>query len=102
MTTFSDSRQLDRLDARITAWMADHGLFLMRIALGVVYFWFGVLKFFPGLSPAESLAGRTIEQLSFGLVPQQTALLILAVWECAIGLGLLSGKFMRVTLALLF
>ena len=102
MTTFTDLPQLDSLDARITAWMASHGLTLMRIALGVVFFWFGVLKFFPGLSPAESIAGRTLEALSFGLVPQNVALLILAVWECAIGLGLLSGRFMRATLLLLF
>lgn len=102
MTTFTDSPRLNTLDARITAWMADHGLTLMRVALGVVFFWFGVLKFFPGMSPAESLAGRTIEAISFGLVSQQVALLILAIWECAIGLGLLTGRFMRATLLLLF
>ena len=82
--------------------MAEHGLLLMRIALGLVFLWFGVLKFFPGMSPAESLAGQTIEILTFGVVPQATALLILAVWECLIGLGLLSGRFMRATLLLLF
>jgi uncharacterized membrane protein YphA (DoxX/SURF4 family) len=102
MTTFSNSRRLNAIDLRITSWMAEHGLTLMRVALGVVFFWFGVLKFFPGMSPAEALAGRTIETLSFGLVSQQVAVLILAVWECAIGLGLLSGRFLRATLFLLF
>jgi uncharacterized membrane protein YphA (DoxX/SURF4 family) len=102
MTTFSNSRRLNAIDLRITSWMAEHGLTLMRVALGVVFLWFGVLKFFPGMSPAESLAGRTIETLSFGLVSQQAAVLILAVWECAIGLGLLSGRFLRTTLFLLF
>jgi len=102
MTTFSNSRRLNAIDLRITGWMAEHGVTLMRIALGVVFFWFGVLKFFPGMSPAETLAGKTIETLSFGLVSQQLAVLILAVWECAIGLGLLSGRFMRLTLFLLF
>ena len=82
--------------------MADYGLPLMRVALGVVFLWFGILKFFPGLSPAESLAGRTIEALTFGAIPQSMALLILAAWECLIGLGLLTGTFMRATLALLF
>jgi uncharacterized membrane protein YphA (DoxX/SURF4 family) len=102
MSTFTDSVALDRVDRRITRWMAEHGLLLMRIALGVVFFWFGVLKFFPGLSPAESLAGRTLEAITFGVIPQNIALLILATWECLIGLGLLSGRFMRATLALLF
>ena len=102
MSSFTDSRAIDRMDRRITRWMADHGLLLMRLALGLVFFWFGVLKFFPGLSPAESLAGRTLEAITFGLIPQNIGLLILATWECLIGLGLLSGRFMRATLALLF
>jgi uncharacterized membrane protein YphA (DoxX/SURF4 family) len=102
MSTFKDSVVLDRVDQRITRWMADHGLLLMRIALGLVFFWFGVLKFFPGLSPAESLAGRTVEAITFGAIPQSVALLILATWECLIGLGLLTGRYMRATLLLLF
>ena len=102
MPRFTDSPRLDRLDQRITRAMAKHGLTLMRISLGVVFLWFGALKFFPGLSPAEGLAGRTIETLTQGFVTQPVALLILAAWECLIGLGLLSGLFMRATLALLF
>ena len=82
--------------------MADHGLTLLRLALGVVFFWFGVLKFFPGASPAEELAGRTIETLTFGAISQASALLILAVWEVAIGVGLLVGRGMRAVLLLLF
>jgi uncharacterized membrane protein YphA (DoxX/SURF4 family) len=92
----------DRLDRRITHWMAEHGLTLLRLALGVVFFWFGVLKFFPGASPAEELAGRTIETLTFGLIPEDAALKILAVWEVAIGIGLFAGRWMRAVLLLLF
>jgi uncharacterized membrane protein YphA (DoxX/SURF4 family) len=92
----------DRIDRRITGWMAAHGVFVLRIALGIVFFWFGALKLVPGLSPAEDLAGRTIEQLTFGLIPASVALPVLALWEVAIGLGLLLGRWMRVTLLLLF
>ena len=92
----------DRLDRRITEWMAAHGLTLLRFALGIVFFWFGVLKSFPGLSPAEMLAGRTIEALTLGAIPTAVALPILAVWEMAIGLGLFIGRWMRATLLLLF
>jgi uncharacterized membrane protein YphA (DoxX/SURF4 family) len=102
MTRFTDSPTLDRIDRRITGTMAEYGLPLMRVALGLVFLWFGALKFFPGMSPAESLAGRTIETLTVGLIPQAAALLMLAVWECVIGLGLLTGFFMRGTLLLLF
>lgn len=89
-------------DARITAWMARYGIFLARVALGIVFLWFGVLKFFPGLSVAEDLASRTISTMSLGYVPPSISLPVLAAWECAIGLGLLLGKFLRLTLLLLF
>ncbi|POA51464.1 hypothetical protein C1884_30505, partial [Pseudomonas sp. GW460-R15] len=56
---------------------------------------------FPGVSPAEDLAGRTINALSFGFVPPSIALKGLAVWECMIGLGLLSGRRSRLVLGLL-
>ena len=92
----------DRVDRRITEWMADHGLTVLRLALGVVFFWFGVLKLFPGASPAEDLAARTIEALTLGTVQPAVALPVLAVWEMAIGVGLFIDRWMRVTLLLLF
>jgi uncharacterized membrane protein YkgB len=90
------------LDRRITEWMASHGLTLLRITLGIVFLWFGALKFFPGLSPAEELAGRTIEALTGGAVTPAVSLPVLAVWESAIGVGLLVGRWMRAVLLLLF
>src|SRR3954465_5009785 len=90
------------IDRHLTTWMARYGVTFARIALGVVFFWFGVLKFFPGLSPAQDLAARTISVLSFGLIPAAISLPFLAAWECVIGLGLLTGKFLRLTLLLLF
>ena len=91
----------DRLDARITAALARAGVPVLRIGLGIVFLWFGVLKFFPGLSPAQDLATRTIERLTFGVVTPEVALPVLAGWETLIGLGLLSGRFLRATLLLL-
>jgi uncharacterized membrane protein YkgB len=75
---------------------------LARIALGVVFLWFGAIKFVPGLSPAAELAGRTIEAITFGMVSASVGVPILAAWECLVGIGLLSGKFLRATLLLLF
>jgi uncharacterized membrane protein YphA (DoxX/SURF4 family) len=88
---------IDKLDRRITTWMADYGIVIMRIGLGVVFFWFGILKFFPGLSPAEALVRNTIY-----FIDPDTFIPILAVWEALIGLGLITGRFMRITLLLLF
>lgn len=93
---------LEPIDVGLTRWMARHGVRLLRISLGIIFFWFGVLKFFPGLSPAQDLATRTIDILTFGLVPPYVAIPALAAWECAIGLGLITGVWLRAVLLLLF
>jgi uncharacterized membrane protein YkgB len=64
---------------------------LVCLALGVVYLHFGLLKFFPDLSPAEMIASQTIMRLSSSWLDAHTALRLLALLECAIGLGFLFG-----------
>ncbi len=95
------ANRFDAIDTRITSWMARYGLRLLRISLGIVFLWFGALKFFPGMSPAQDLAARTIEVLTFGRVHADVSVPVLAAWECLIGIGLLFGIFMRATLLLL-
>ena len=68
---------------------------LLKWTLGVVYLWFGALKFFSGLSPAEVLAKDTIRVLTFGLIPDDISLILLAIWEVTIGVLLLSGFRIR-------
>lgn len=72
----------------------------VRIALGLVYFYFGFLKFFPDLSPAELLASQTIMRLSLSWLDAHAALRLLAVMECLIGLALLFGVGLRPALVL--
>jgi uncharacterized membrane protein YphA (DoxX/SURF4 family) len=93
--------QLHRIDPRVTLWMARNGPTLLRVSLGLIFFWFGVIKFVPGLSPADELATRTIATLTFGVVGPEISRPTLALWETLIGLGLLSGMFLRTTLLLL-
>ncbi len=95
------ARRFEALDIRLTHWMSRYGVTLLRVSLGIIFVWFGVLKFFPSLSPAQDLATRTIEMLSFGLVTANVSMPVLAAWECAIGIGLITGRFMRATLLLL-
>ncbi len=90
-------RQFNTVDAQITRWMARYGLTLLRIGLGIIFFWFGALKLFPNLSPAEDLVRQTIF-----FVDPDLFIPVLAIWEMAIGLGLLVGRYMRLTLLLLF
>ncbi|HZJ70537.1 MAG TPA: hypothetical protein VFF36_06350 [Planctomycetota bacterium] len=94
--------RLEPVDRRITGWMARNGVLLTRLALGLVFTWFGVLKFLPGGGPAADLATRTIVKLTNGHVSAEQGLVILAGWETLIGLGLLSGRLLRITLLLLF
>ncbi|MEN8145598.1 MAG: DoxX family protein [Gemmatimonadota bacterium] len=96
------AQRLDALDARVAGWNARHGVAALRISLGVVFLWFGLLKVFPGVSPAEDLAGQTIQALTGGLVIPSVGVPVLGVWESLIGLGLISGKALRITLILLF
>jgi len=86
----------DRMDRHITRWMARHGMGILRISLGIIFFWFGALKLVPGLSPAEELVRNTTY-----FVNPNWFIPVLALWEMTIGLGLIAGKFMRITLLLL-
>lgn len=90
-------RLYDKIDRSITHWMASYGLIILRLGLGVVFLWFGALKLAPGASPAEDLVRNTIY-----FVDPDIFLPVLAVWEMLIGVGLLSGKYLRLTLLLLF
>jgi uncharacterized membrane protein YkgB len=75
---------------------------IMRISIGIIYFWFGALKFFHGYSPAEALAIKTIHTLTLGMISDQYAIILLAMWECLVGLMLMTGKTVRTALVLLF
>jgi uncharacterized membrane protein YphA (DoxX/SURF4 family) len=89
--------RFDSLDAQITHWMAANGITILRIALGLVFVWFGALKLFPGLSPAEDLVRATVPFL-----PGELFLPFLGIWEIVIGLGFLTGRALRLTILLLF
>ena len=54
------------------------------------------------MSPAYELAVNTISVTTFGYIPDSSIIIGLAIWEVAIGIGLLTGKLMRLTLLLLF
>ena len=94
--------KLKETDTRIIRWMAANGIGLLRISMGIIFLWFGALKFFEGMSPAENLAIRTIEVITFHLISSKTILYTLAVWEVVIGVGLLLNIYLRITLVLLF
>ena len=94
-------RALQKLDAAIHRVLVAHSIQLLRIAVGLVFLAFGILKFFPGVSPAEELTIKTTDALSFDLIPGHIAIVLIASLECIIGLLLIIGRFLRMAIYLL-
>ncbi|MGB5371537.1 MAG: hypothetical protein WBN18_14005 [Flavobacteriaceae bacterium] len=67
----------------------------LALSIGIVYLWFGTLKFFPHLSPAEGLAMDTIHLLTFGYLPSHIAIFLLAMMEVVIGFCFILNIFRR-------
>lgn len=90
--------RLDRLDQALVSFMNQYGIHLLRWTLALVFIWFGGLKLI-GASPATDLVVRTVFWL-----PPHLAVLVIGVWEVAIGVGLLftAPLILRITLLLLW
>ncbi len=68
---------------------------ILSICIGLVYVWFGSLKFFSAMSPAEDLAIHTISKLTHGLIPSSIAIFILAFWETLVGVLLIAQIYRK-------
>lgn len=82
--------------------LAHNGLLVTRVALGIIFLWFGLLKFLPGVAPIDVLAEKTLTILTLHQFQPATCLHVLAAFECIIGLGMLLKRFLRITVGLLF
>ncbi|TYL38400.1 hypothetical protein CV102_11350 [Natronococcus pandeyae] len=89
-------RRFDELDATIAAQMDRWGMPVLRVAVAVVFIWFGGLKVF-GVSPAADLVAATVY-----VVPPSLFVPVLGVWEVFIGLCLLYRPLIRLGIFLLF
>lgn len=83
-----------RLDAWMIGMMRRHGIRALRISVGIVFVWFGLLKV-TGQSPVAELVARTVYWVS-----PEWFIPLLGVWEVAVGLGLLFAVALRLTLLL--
>ena len=84
------------IQIKVATWAQRHGVMVARLALGIIFIWFGVLKYFPGLSPAEEVVKNTIT-----FINPELFIPVLATWEVVIGIGFLLGRPMWLTLLLL-
>lgn len=81
--------------------LVAHSITVLRVAVGVVFLGFGVLKYFPGVSPAAGLVKASTHLLFFGLVPGGVSVVATATLECFIGICLIANRWMRLTVWLL-
>ncbi|PRY02367.1 DoxX family protein [Allonocardiopsis opalescens] len=96
-TAPASRRAADRVAAaarRAAALLSERSVDVLRVSLGLVFLAFGLLKFVPGLSPAEDLVVRTVDVLSLGLVPGPVGLVLVAVLETFIGVTLVTGRLL--------
>jgi putative oxidoreductase len=84
-----------RVDARLRPLLDRIGVPLLRISLGVVFLWFGLLKIFD-VSPVSGLVASTIYWFDPDLVVPA-----LGAVEVFVGACLLAGRLMRIALPLL-
>lgn len=96
MTTDNLLELYNRVDKRVAGFMSHYGVTILRLALAVIFIWFGALKIF-GVSPVNDLVGTTVYWVDPGWF-----VVFLGVWELLIGIGLLFRFALRLTLLLLF
>ncbi len=80
---------------KVNTWLTKNAMNLLRISIGIIYVWFGALKFYPNLSPADQLAKDTIWLITFGLIPNNVSIILLALWETLLGAVLIIGVWKR-------
>lgn len=82
---------------RFVVWTMDRfGVKFARLAIGVVFIWFGALKIMGDLSPAYDLVAATVY-----FATPEIIVPLLGVWEVAIGLAFLFPPTTRLALLML-
>lgn len=86
--------RLRRLDERVRAALKRFAPTMLRVSLGLVFVWFGVLKII-GQTPVSDLVADTV----YWLDPEWFVPL-LGVFEVLVGIGLLLARALRIVLGL--
>jgi uncharacterized membrane protein YphA (DoxX/SURF4 family) len=89
---------LDAVDRRIAGFMRRWGIVALRVSLGVIFIWFGILKPL-GLSPAAPLVRATVDWMP--LLAPETWVAVIGWWEVLIGATFLFRRTARIAIALL-
>ena len=90
------NNNLSRLETRVFTWMYKNGIMLQRVAIGIIFLWFGIKKPL-GISPVNDLVAKTIFFL-----PPEFFIPFLGYWEMAIGICFIYRPWLRYGLWLFF
>lgn len=90
---------LARVDGAIIKWLREIYMPLGRVAIFVVFFWFGILKVF-GFSPANPLVSALLEK-TLPFITFDQFIVLFGIYEMLIGIVFLIPKAERVAIALL-
>ena len=85
-----------KLEKKVSLFLKKRATALLRINMGIVYIWYGILKI-AGISPAEELVFRATHWIG-----SHNFVVFLGFFELLIGVCLAIKKFLRLGLILLF
>ena len=88
------TRRFDQVDERVRGFLATTGVTALRISIGLVFVWFGLLKVLD-VSPVSDLVATTVYWFDPDLVVPA-----LGAFEIVVGALLIWGRWLRVALAL--
>lgn len=88
-----------KADTAVLLWQRRHSVSLLRLAVGIVYIWFGVLKLFPETSPAEPLIRGAYDFLPADLL--NLFIVFIGLFEVVIGVLFTYGRLPRLTTVLM-
>ncbi len=91
--------RLGNFDETLIGWMKRWSMPMARIAIFVVYFWFGILKV-SALSPANPLVASLLER-TLPFISFDTFIILLGLYEMAIGVVFLIKGWERLAFLLL-
>lgn len=95
-------KTIQALFQQFSKFIRQNQIDLLRISIGIVFFWFGLIKFFYHSGPAESIAAKSILLVTFDLLKSNVSLPILATIECIIGLGFLFKRYMKYVIPIMY
>ena len=89
---------IEKMDRLISEFMGRWGVRALRVSLGIIFIWFGILKPM-GISAAEPLVLSTVSWLPF--FSGEVWVDLIGWWEVAIGVCFLFSKTIRIAVGLL-